>query len=118
MFRLLIRLVVLALAALGAKTLYDRFAPHTDDLKTTGYEFVDRAGSAARDVGSAVTDATQKVAATAKESANDVMTTAQDKAADVKAAADDAVGKVSQQLEPETANGTTVATDLGATSPN
>ena len=60
--RMLIRLAVLALAAMGAKALYDKFAPRADNLKQTGAEFVDRAGSAAHDVGAKVSDATQKVA--------------------------------------------------------
>ncbi len=103
MIRMLIRLVVLAFAALGAKTLYDKLAPHTDELKTTGSDFIDRAGSAARDVGTTVSEAAQKVAATAKDSASDVKATAQHKAAEVKDAASDAVDKASSQLEPETA---------------
>jgi hypothetical protein len=98
--RMLIRLAILALAAIGAKALYDKFAPHADNLKQTGAEFVDRAGSAARDVGAKVSDATQKVAATAKEGADDVKATAQDKAAEVKAAADDAKSKAADELDP------------------
>lgn len=97
--RMLIRLAVLALAAVGAKALYDKFAPHADNLKLTGSEFVDRAGSAARDVGAKVSEATQKVAATAKESVDEVKATAEDKAEELKAAADDAKNKAADELE-------------------
>ena len=98
--RMLFRLAVLALAAIGAKALYDKFAPHADSLKQTGSEFVDRAGSAARDVGAKVSDATQKVVATAKESVDEVKATAQDKAQEVRAAADDAKDKAADELDP------------------
>jgi gas vesicle protein len=97
--RMLIRLAVLALAAMGAKALYDKFAPHADNLKQTGADFVDRAGSAARDVGAKVGDVTQKVATTAKEGVDEVKATAQDKAEEVKAAADDAKNKAADELD-------------------
>jgi hypothetical protein len=90
MFRLLFRLIVLALAALGAKSLYDRLAPHADDLKATGTDLVDRASSATRDLGKSVTDATQQVVGNAKKGAEDVKATAVDAAHEVKDAAVDA----------------------------
>jgi gas vesicle protein len=97
--RMLVRLVILALAVIGAKALYDKFAPHADNLKQTGAEFIERAGSAARDVGAKVSDATQDVATTAKESVGAVKATAQDKAEEVRAAADDAKNKAADELD-------------------
>jgi 2-hydroxychromene-2-carboxylate isomerase len=98
MIRLIIRLGILALAAFGAKSLYDRLAPHGDQLKTTGSEFVDRAGSAAREVGSKVSDASQSVAVAAKSGLDEVKSTAVEQAAEVKSAADDAANKASEEL--------------------
>ncbi len=91
--RLIIRLGILALAAFGAKTLYDKLAPRKAELRDTGAEFVTRAGTAAREVGAKVQDATQRVATSAQESAADVSSTAKAQAAEVKAAAEDAVEK-------------------------
>jgi len=93
MMRLTMRLGLLALAAFGAKTLYEKFATHKDELRDTGAEFVNRAGSAAREVGAKVQDATQRVATSAQESAADVSSTAKAQAAEVKAAAEDAMEK-------------------------
>jgi gas vesicle protein len=90
MIRLFIRLTVWALAAVGAKSLYDKFAPRADRLKTTGLDLADRTSAAARDLTTKVSEATQKVTATAREGADDVKVTAQDAAADVRKAAADA----------------------------
>jgi hypothetical protein len=48
--RILIRLAVLALAAVGAKALYDRFAPRAADLREPVSGVIDTAKDAARDV--------------------------------------------------------------------
>ena len=44
--RFLFRIAVLALAAFGAKTLYDKYAPRAGDLQKPANDFVDRAKSA------------------------------------------------------------------------
>ena len=41
--RFLIRLGVLALAAFGAKALFDKYAPRAGDLKQPANDFMDRA---------------------------------------------------------------------------
>ena len=52
MIRFLIRLAVLALAAFGAKSLYERFvAPNQDQLRQSADQFIDRTSTAAREVG-------------------------------------------------------------------
>jgi hypothetical protein len=48
--RFLFRLVVLALAAVGAKALYDQFAPKASELRGPASDVLDSAKSAARDV--------------------------------------------------------------------
>jgi hypothetical protein len=48
--RILIRLAVLALAAVGAKSLYDRFAPRAADVREPVSGVTDDAKDAARDV--------------------------------------------------------------------
>ncbi len=77
--RILIRLAVLALAAVGAKNLYDRFAPKAADLREPVSGVLDSAKSAARDV----TDH-------AKEAAGQVVDDAKSRAADVRDEARDA----------------------------
>lgn len=88
--RFLFRLAVLALAAIGAKALYDKLAPHSDELKRTGADLVDRTTSAAREVAGKAQEATQRVASTAQENAAAVKDTAIEQAQGVKAAADEA----------------------------
>ena len=97
--RILIRLAVLALAAFGAKSIYEKLAPRKDTLRATGAEFMERTGSAAREVGAKVSDATQRVAATAQESAADLSVTARAQAGEVKAAAEEAKDKTLRDLD-------------------
>jgi uncharacterized protein YjbJ (UPF0337 family) len=69
--RFLIRLVLLALAAVGAKTLYDRFAPKATELRGPAGDVFGSAKDAARDVtqhaknaaGEVVDDARQRAEA-------------------------------------------------------
>jgi hypothetical protein len=96
--RFIVRLAILALAALGAKVLYDRLAPHTDQLQSTGSEFVNRVGGAAREVGATVSDASQNVAASAKSGLEDVKAAAVEQTSEVKRAADDASTKAADEL--------------------
>lgn len=76
--RMLIRLAVLALAAFGGKTIYDKLAPRKNSLRATGTEFARRTGDAARQVGAELSDSTQRVAASAKEQAGEVKAAAED----------------------------------------
>lgn len=87
--RWILRLMVLALAAFGAKTLYDKIAGRSDELKETGSRVLDRAGAAAQDIRAMASDAAQQVAETARASAGEVKQTASDNAASVKRAAKD-----------------------------
>jgi hypothetical protein len=60
--RFLFRLAVLALAAVGAKALYDRFAPKAAELRGPASDVLDSATSAARDVSQHAKDAAAGVA--------------------------------------------------------
>jgi uncharacterized protein YjbJ (UPF0337 family) len=77
--RILIRLAILALAAVGAKALYDRFAPKAADLRDPVSGVIDTAKSAAHDV-----------AGHAKEAAGQVVDDARTRAAVVRDEARDA----------------------------
>jgi hypothetical protein len=103
--RMLIRLVVLALAAFGAKSLYDKLAPHSDELKRTGAGLVDRTTTAAREVADRASEATHRVASTAQESATAVKDTAVEQANQVKAAAEEAKEEARAAVASEGANG-------------
>ena len=70
--RFLIRLGVLALAAVGAKTLYDRFAPKAAELREPVSGVLDTAKEAARDVSGQAKDAASQVVDTAKQRAGEV----------------------------------------------
>ena len=103
--RFLFRLVVLALAAFGAKSLYDKLAPHSDELKRTGAGFVDRTTSAAREVADRATEATQRVTTTAQESASAVKDAAVEQANQVKSAAGEAKDEARAAVASEGTNG-------------
>jgi hypothetical protein len=70
--RFLFRLVVLALAAVGAKALYDQFAPKAAELRGPAGNVLDTAKTAARDVGQHAKDAATEVAGDARQRAADV----------------------------------------------
>jgi hypothetical protein len=70
--RILIRLAVLALAAVGAKTLYDRFAPKAADLREPVSGVLDTAKGAARDVTDHAKVAASQVVDDAKARASEV----------------------------------------------
>src|SRR5438477_13217670 len=70
--RILIRLGVLALAAVGAKTLYDRFAPKAAELREPVSGVLDTAKETARDVSGQAKDAASQVVDTAKQRAGEV----------------------------------------------
>jgi len=87
--RTLIRLVVLALAAYGAKTLYDKLAPRKDELRQTGAQFIDRTAGATREMRDKISDATQSLVDTAHDRAAEVKATATEQASEVRSAADE-----------------------------
>jgi len=105
--RFLFRLVVLALAALGAKTLYDMLAPKQDQLRSSADTFLDRTTSAARDVGAKVTGAAKNLASTAQSNAADVKDAALEGADRVRSAAEQARDELAQDGDPDT-NGAAV----------
>jgi hypothetical protein len=96
--RTLIRLAVLFLAAVGAKSLYDRIAPNKDALRSSGNRFLDATTSAAREVGNTLSGASQNVGAAVQEGAADVRATAADQAEAVKAAAEDLKSETAEKL--------------------
>jgi hypothetical protein len=80
--RFLFRLGVLALAAVGAKTLYDRFAPKASELRGSAGDVLGSAKTAARDVSQHAKDAASEVADDAMQRASDVRDQAQDAVSD------------------------------------
>src|ERR1700712_3611890 len=70
--KFLIRLAVLALAAVGAKALYDQFAPKATELRGPAGDVLGTAKSAARDVTQHAKDAAAEVADDARQRAADV----------------------------------------------
>ena len=68
--RFLFRLGVLALAAVGAKALFDRFAPKAAELKGPAGDVLGSAKSAARDVTQHAKDAASEVADDARQRAS------------------------------------------------
>jgi ElaB/YqjD/DUF883 family membrane-anchored ribosome-binding protein len=84
--RFLFRLAVLALAAVGVKALYDRYAPKAAELRGPANDVLDSAKSAARDVSQHAKDAAAEVADDARQRAGDVRdqaASAADRAQDV-----------------------------------
>jgi hypothetical protein len=90
--RFLFRLAVLGLAAVGAKSLYDRFAPKAAELKQPMSGVLDTAKEAARDV-----------SGHAKEAASQVVDDAKQRAGEVKDQATDVAAKVSDDETPTVA---------------
>jgi hypothetical protein len=76
--RFLFRLGVLALAAVGAKSLYERFAPKAAELRGPAGNVLDTAKTAARDVTKHAKDAASEVADDARQRAADVRGQASD----------------------------------------
>jgi hypothetical protein len=70
--RFLIRIAVLALAAFGAKTLYDRFAPKAAELRGPAGGVFDSAKNAAQDVTNHARVAASSVADDARARAEEV----------------------------------------------
>jgi hypothetical protein len=70
--RFLFRLGILALAAVGAKTLYERFAPKAAELRGSAGDMMGSAKSAAQGVTQHAKDAAAEVTGDAKSRASDV----------------------------------------------
>jgi hypothetical protein len=70
--RFLLRLGVLALAVVGAKALYDRFAPKAAELRGPAGDVLDSAKNAAIDVTQRAKDAAAGVAVDARQRASEV----------------------------------------------
>jgi hypothetical protein len=90
--RFLIRLSVLALAAFGAKTLYERFAPRLNELRGPASQFVDRTSRAVQDSADRAREAAREAAGAFSDTANEV-----------KRAADDAAVEASRRMSGEDA---------------
>lgn len=88
--RFLIRVAVLALAAFGAKALYDRFAPRREELGRTASDLLSRTASAGREVKDKAAEVTGRVVSVAQEGAASIADTAAEQANEVKSAAEDA----------------------------
>jgi hypothetical protein len=70
--RFLFRIAVLALAAVGAKTLYDRLAPKAAEMRGPASDVFDSAKNAAQDVTKHARVAASEVADDARARAEDV----------------------------------------------
>jgi len=100
--RFLFRLVVLGLAAFGAKSLYDKFAPKAADLREPVSGVLDSAKEAARGVSE-----------TAKGAASQVVEDAKQRAGDVRDQAQEDVSTASSDDAPTVGASTTASTNSG-----
>ena len=94
LLRLCIRLAILALAAVGAKTLYDKFFSRVQSLRGPASEFVQHTNVIAG-----------KTAERARRAAREAMGAASDAADEIQRAADDAKDESARRL---------AGTDVGA----
>ncbi len=78
--RILFRLILLALAGYGVKSLWDRYGDRVRSLEPVGSEFADTARGAANDVASQAADAGRSVADTARQKADELRAAARDAA--------------------------------------
>jgi cell division septum initiation protein DivIVA len=85
--RFLIRLAVLALAAVGAKTLYEQFAPRASQMRGPASDVLSSASDAARNVTQHAKAAASDVAGSAKDAAAEVADDAKRRADEVRAQA-------------------------------
>lgn len=89
--RLLLKLVILALAGYGAKALYDRYGAQAGGLQAPAGEFVDRARHA-------VGEAAQQVKGSMRDTAHDVEDAASDLGDELGAATDDATTDMKSRM--------------------
>ena len=101
--RLLFRLVILGLAAFGAKTLYDKYGSRAGDLQGPANQFIDRAKSA-------VSQTAQQVSGVAKDTAQQVSGAVGDLTDEVKSAAGDAADEATQVMSDEPASNNKAST--------
>ncbi len=87
--RFLIRLGVLMLAAFGAKTLYEKYAPRAQELKEPANDFIDRAKGAVDRTAEQVTNAAQQMTGAAKDMTGEIRSAADDAAHDAAQCIDD-----------------------------
>ena len=102
LLRFFIRLTILALAAFGAKTLYDKFFTRVESLRGPATEFVQRTNVVAG-----------QTAERARRAAREAMGAASDAADEIQRAADDAKDESARRLA-----GTEVGTDPGTAEHN
>lgn len=71
--KLLVRLAVLALAAVGARTLYEKYAPRVQEARRTGNRLMDESVKpAVHDAASTIGDAAGRAASTLADASRDV----------------------------------------------
>jgi cell division septum initiation protein DivIVA len=99
--RFLIRIGVLALAAFGAKTLYEKYSPRAQELKQPASDFIDRAKGAANRTSDQMTSAAQTAAQQMTDAAKDMTDELRTAAGD---AAHDAAERVDQNPMKDHAN--------------
>ena len=78
--RFLFRIAVLALAAFGAKTLYDKYAPRAGDLQKPATDFADRAKSAVERSKGQFSSAAHQMTGAAKDMTDEIKSAADDAA--------------------------------------
>jgi hypothetical protein len=105
--RFLFRLLVLALAVVGAKALYDRFAPRAADLRGPANDVLGSAKDAAQGISQHAKVAAGQVADDARRRAGEVADDARQRAGAVRDQAADAVQEA--QDPPKVASSATSA---------
>jgi hypothetical protein len=90
--RYVFRLIVLGLAVLGAKFLYEAFVSRRPELRATVDKFRSRTSSAAREMGASIADAAKTVADQADEVERTAVTQAREVQTAVRDAKDEVVG--------------------------
>jgi hypothetical protein len=89
--RWLFRLVVLSLAVLGAKFLYDTVMSRRSELRGTADRLRDRTSSAAREMGASLADAAKTVAAQKEQIEETAVSQAREMQSALREAKDDVV---------------------------
>ena len=87
LLRFLLRLTVLGLAAYGAKTLYDEYAPKLQSMQGPASEFTDRTGTVVQDTADRTREAARFEAGALTDAADEL-----------RRAADDAKDEASRRL--------------------
>ena len=90
--RILIRLSILALAAYGAKTLYDQFSPRVRELRGPASEFIDHTSKVVDDTAERTRDAARQAVSAVSDAADELQRAADD-------ATDEAARKLSNKSD-------------------